>query len=855
MFIACFEFFNITIKTGKIQSLDKLLLHFPIRGLRAKIAVLFEQMALKKLRKEKNKAERQEKKKNRSLNPETKRGIFVVILFAISGTMLLGLFGLAGSAGEWVDGIMAEIFGIDRPLVPLLLLIIGASMIIPERQRLSIYNYIGIILFFLSFNGIINIVVLRSAEPSTELIARNGGYIGLLLQTILGNLFGFWGAIVIDGAILIVAILLIFNTSLRSFGSLHTHITGRIGIFFHNLLPKRHSGNGEETFQASEISEFEVMPQDESLGEQNPNQTPDQKTEIKAAQQLPIETKSKTGERVLTTTLHRKVEIPLNLLDKSSTKANSGDIVRNKEIIHKTYEQFGILVEMGEVEVGPTVAQYTLRPAQGVKLARIVNLQNDLALALAAHPIRIEAPIPGKSLVGIEVPNQRSATVTLREMLESKPFKERKSTFTVPIGIDVSGSAWVAPIEKMPHLLVAGATGSGKSVFLNSLIVSLMYQNGPDELKFIMVDPKRVELTAYEGIPHLLVPPITGADETINALKWTVREMERRLEFLSRFRARDIASYNASAKDRMPRIIVIIDELADLMTVAGKDVETLIIRIAQMARAVGIHLVLATQRPSVDVITGLIKANIPARIAFAVASQTDSRTILDCGGAEKLLGRGDMLYTCAELSKPKRLQGAFVSEKETRRIVEFLSASNTPDYNYDVVQMPQDSKTIFGNADTDEPLLNDALDAILEAGKASTSLLQRRLKLGYARAARIIDILEEQGIVGPADGARPRDILIKENPFKEGAENNFSDSEEDESDYEDESETESDETGEEEEEKEAEDETAEDEEEETEEINDSIDQEEENEAEEDEEEFDEDEYLKQQDGEYLDETK
>jgi S-DNA-T family DNA segregation ATPase FtsK/SpoIIIE len=319
----------------------------------------------------------------------------------------------------------------------------------------------------------------------------------------------------------------------------------------------------------------------------------------------------------------------------------------------------------------------------------------------------------------------------------------------------------------MPHLLVAGATGSGKSVCLHTLILSLLYQNGPDDLKFVMVDPKRVELTAYAGIPHMLVPPITKVDETVNALKWAVREMERRLDVLAKFGARDLAGYNAKAEAKIPKLVIIIDELADLMATSRNEVEGLIVRIAQMARAVGIHLVLATQRPSVDVITGIIKANVPARIAFAVASQVDSRTIIDGAGAEKLLGRGDMLYTSAELGKPKRLQGPFVSDEEIERVTKFLRQAGEPDYNYTITQKQKTGTVLdmFNGAEGDsDPMLEEAIHVVIEAGKASTSLLQRRLKLGYARAARVIDMLEDAGVVGPADGAKPREVLMTEWP-------------------------------------------------------------------------------------------
>ena len=459
-----------------------------------------------------------------------------------------------------------------------------------------------------------------------------------------------------------------------------------------------------------------------------------------------------------------KVNLPLSLLSGKRGKPTSGDINENREIIHKSLEHFGIPVEMGDISVGPTVTQYTFRPAEGIKLSRITNLSNDLALALAAHPIRIEAPIPGKHLVGVEVPNQSKAIVPLKELLTSEKYENRKSNLSLALGKDVAGEVWFDPINKMPHLLVAGATNSGKSVCLNTIIVSLLYQNNPDDLKFIMVDPKRVELPAYDGIPYLLTPVITDVPKTINALKWCLNEMDRRYDILSRASKKDIQGYNQTVANKMPYIVFIIDELADLMVAASKDIEAGIIRLAQMARAVGIHLILATQRPSVDVITGLIKANMPARIAFSVASGTDSRTILDSLGAEKLLGRGDMLYKGTEMSKPVRLQGAFVSETEIGKITRYLKAQGEPQYIENITNR-QKVQGIGGigldgvKGDEDE-LVSEAKELVIKAGKASASYLQRRLRIGYARAASILDALEEEGVIGPAQGAKPRDILV-----------------------------------------------------------------------------------------------
>ena len=464
---------------------------------------------------------------------------------------------------------------------------------------------------------------------------------------------------------------------------------------------------------------------------------------------------------------------PQDLLSPKRSKPTSGDIRANAETIHSTLHEFGIEVEMGEVRVGPTVTQYSLKPDKGMKLSRITALSNDLALRLAAHPIRIEAPIPGKALVGIEVPNHKAALVSLRELLESHEFIDREHNMMIALGKDVAGKVWFVDLPRMPHLLIAGATNSGKTVCINTILMSLLYQNTAETLRLILIDPKRVELTLYNGIPHLLTPVVTNVQKTVNALKWTIGEMERRFEMLSQDGSRDLASYNEKHPSmKIPRIVFVIDELADLMAAAASEVEAGIIRLAQMARAVGIHLIVATQRPSVDVITGLMKANIPARVAFSVASNIDSRTILDCPGAEKLLGRGDMLFLNAELSKPKRIQGAFVSEEELKGVVEYLNDGNaTPEYDESIVEKTSGAggtTNMFGGpADDQDPLFEEAKKLVIESGKASASLLQRRMKVGYARAARILDEMEAAGIIGPADGAKPRDILCTETEIEE----------------------------------------------------------------------------------------
>jgi len=456
------------------------------------------------------------------------------------------------------------------------------------------------------------------------------------------------------------------------------------------------------------------------------------------------------------------------LLDAKQDKADAGNVEGNARVIRETFQNFNIDVEMEGANIGPRVTQYTLKPPTGVKLTKITALENNLALDLAATSIRMEAPIPGKRAVGIEVPNVKAAIVRLSSILQSHDWTEADDPLTFAIGKDIAGKPVMANLAKMPHLLVAGQTGSGKSVMINDILTSLLYRNSPSDLKLILVDPKTVELTPYNEIPHLLTPVITEPEKCISALKWAVAEMERRYRTLAEVKKRNIIEYNSlKSEEGMPYIVIVIDELADLMMMAARDVEALIVRIAQKARAVGIHLILATQRPSVDVITGLIKANVPARIAFTTASQVDSRTIIDQMGAEKLLGMGDMLFLTSDMPKPKRVQAAFISDDETVKVTAFIQEQRAPQYNDEVVSQPVQigkggvvNDMGSGNSDADDDMFRDAVRVVIENKKASTSLLQRRLRIGYGRAARLIEEMEEQGIIGAADGSRPREVLV-----------------------------------------------------------------------------------------------
>lgn len=702
----------------------------------------------------------------RGINEGTKKGIWIILLFVLGGLTFLSLFGMAGNMGTHINGWMMNFFGAARIIFPAALLALCYLLLYPDRYEVRKPNYFGVLLLFISIPGLTHLIKFFYYSYFLEKILplqKGGGYIGSLAKYPV-SVMGMTAAILIYLALFLIGILLTFNTSLMEMRKKGALI----------MLPAK---KVKELIGWWKWRRKEVKLCDDEMteGKDDAAQKPlkEGEEEIKKLKKLEIENEKAENEddtnksdleqgELVPKRLYKKIDIPLELLDSQQGKPTSVDIKKNTELIRRTLENFSIDVEMGEVNVGPTVTQFTLRPSEGIKLSQITTLHNDLALALAAHPIRIEAPIPGKALVGIEVPNQKIAVVGLKEILQSSEVKGRKSNLMLALGKDVSGKPWLADLSRMPHLLIAGSTGSGKTICINAIIMSLLYQNTPETLKLILVDPKRVELPVYNGINYLITPVITEVKKTVNALKWAITEMERRFEVLSSVHSRDIESYNSDTKEKLPYIVIVIDELADLMSSSGPEVEAAIIRLAQMARAVGIHLILATQRPSVNVITGLIKANIPARIAFSVASLIDSRTILDNAGAEKLLGRGDMLFMSAEVSKPKRIQGAFVSEKETKRVTRYIkdNSEETPVYDDAVVEHKNKVNGGSGEgSDEDDELLEEAKSIILSAGRASTSLLQRRLKIGYSRAARIIDILEEQGIIGPADGSRPREVI------------------------------------------------------------------------------------------------
>lgn len=686
------------------------------------------------------------------ISQETRNSVMGVASIIVAVLSVLSFFGSAGKAGEIFNTTARALFGWGFFIIPFTFLLLGVSFIKSLSRRIYWSAVVGTTLFTLSILAIFFIF----GEVDFSYRLEQGGYLGVILGFPLMESVGFTASWIILVAALLISLLIALNVPI--YRLLNKEEEQKL---VDNIVVKK----GGEVIDTSKPapSTGSTSSRQASLGQ------------TKAAK---VDMTDK--EFVIKHLKRGKWNLPpLDLLHRDQDEAITGDINASANIIKRTLGNFGIDVEMGEVSVGPTVTQFTMRPAVGVKLSKITTLNSDLSLALAAHPIRIEAPIPGKSLVGIEVPNKRASIVGLRDMFESEEYKKSQFFFPISIGRDVSGNPVFAGLEKMPHLMVAGATGTGKSVSINTLLLSMLYKHSPDMLKLILIDPKRVELTLYNNIPHLITPVITDNKKVLGALKWAVGEMDRRYDTLSKSASKDIFSYNAKIAEKqskgseenepMPFLVIVIDELADLMASYGRDVEAAIVRLAQMSRAVGIHLILSTQRPSVEVITGLIKANITSRIAFQVASQVDSRTILDMSGAEKLLGRGDMLFMAGDVAKPRRLQGANVTEKEVKDVVTFLKtqAEELDLGGEEEMQVDFNATGSFsGNVshpddNVDDELYADAKEVVIRAEKASASLLQRRLKVGYARAARLLDILEEKGVIGPGDGAKPREVYIR----------------------------------------------------------------------------------------------
>jgi len=722
---------------------------------------------------------RQKEEKNREevpnrLKSETKKAIFSVIMFALALFLILALVGVAGSAGKTTYQIFDKLIGKGFLLAPILLILLGVLLLRSIQFNLLATRVVGGILFFFAFLGTVNVLFENN----------QAGIIGSYASWPFLKYFDYYGSLIFLPAIMIISLIIAFDTH---------HI---LGVALWKKLFQKKEKIDEEGLSAKELASAnlaETISAESADDEKNKSGTEAKENEKKDLTEKEQKNAGMFGSLLSFGRKTRSGEFtppPISLLEKDSGKANAGDIKANANIIKRTLANFGITVEMDEISIGPTVTRYALKPAEGVKLSRIVALQNDLALSLAAHPLRIEAPIPGKSLVGIEIPNKVKATIRLASLFSTKEYMESTYPLFASLGRDISGAPRYANLAKAPHMLIAGATGSGKSVTIHAIINSLLYRNPPDQMRFVMIDPKRVELTLYNKIPHLLTPVITDAKKAISALRWLAKEMDRRYDILEAEAVRDIQSYHknvlapALAKqvrqvendtdevddvERMPYIVVVIDELADIMTAYPRELEAAIVRLAQMSRAVGIHLILSTQRPSVEVITGLIKANIPSRIALQVASQIDSRTILDMAGAEKLLGAGDMLYISGEMSKPVRIQSAFISEDEVKRVVNYLADQYTDilpsELNLTTDDVGNGKKggslfsDDFGGGDSDDELYEQAREAVIQANKASASYLQRKLKVGYARAARLLDMLEERGVIGQGDGAKAREVF------------------------------------------------------------------------------------------------
>ncbi|MEI8224060.1 MAG: DNA translocase FtsK 4TM domain-containing protein [bacterium] len=704
-----------------------------------------------------------------SLDPKIKYSIIAIILLVIALIIILGAFGVAGVAGNFLYHTVFEaLFGFGVVLIPVMIIVYAIHLFRGYPNPWTILEYISATLLGFSALGFIQIIT-----PSL----RGGGLVGYGIANVMVGIFDVYAAAIILGALSLISVMVLLNEELR------------IPSFLHTLFSKKEPVQSADSVEFGEsILLDELADEDEAIIEIEEDEDEEEKPSlvekftkaVSKPQPEPEEEIVMSGSALMSETYEYP---PTDLLNKSSGKPSVGDIKANANLIKRTLLNFGIDVEMDEVSIGPTVTRYALKPAEGIKLARIVALKSDLALALAAHPIRIEAPIPGKSLVGIEIPNRIKSSVGLGTLLEEELFENSPDRLLIALGKGVTGKSHFANLAKMPHLLIAGTTGSGKSVTVHNMILSLIYRNGPEDLRLIMVDPKRVELTLYNDIPHLLTPVIKEPKKAILALKWAAKEMERRYDLLESHTCRDIQSYHKNilepylakassgkvpaddpkAPERMPYIVVFIDELADIMQAYPRELESGIVRLAQMSRAVGIHLVLSTQRPSVNVITGLIKANIPSRLALQVASQIDSRTILDAPGAESLLGKGDMLYQGEGMSKPERMQCANVGEDQVKAVVSFIKKHNNslPD-EISLGETIDDDRSISSSSvddDDEDELYEDAKAVVMEAGKASTSYIQRKLKVGYSRAARLIDLLEERGIVGPADGAKPREVM------------------------------------------------------------------------------------------------
>lgn len=676
------------------------------------------------------------------------RSVSAVFLIIFGVILLFGAFISAPIPHNVWHGFWWAL-GAATIVAPLAFIYLGALKFINEERRIPFPNMIGTV-GLLVFLASWFFAAFASPDIAGNMTGGHGGHVGETVGNVLVNSLGKFLASLVFFLLAAFSFMFTFAIDPRSL------------IKVINIFRKEPAEGGEE-----DLSELKKkMAPDFQLHEGVPVEHHGQAR--MASLRASAEKVAPADHAALTTARDPDWQFPsLDLLSTKQDKADAGDVKGNAQIIKDTFANFGIHVEVEGANVGPRVTQFTLKPPTGVKLTKLTALENNLALDLAATSIRMEAPIPGKRAVGIEVPNVRAATVTLRGLLSGPEWSESKGSLNFVVGKDIAGEPIMADLEEMPHLLIAGQTKSGKSVMINTLLASFLYRNTPSDLKLILVDPKHVEMAPYEDIPHLLAPVVTEPEKCISALKWAVAEMERRLKTFAEVKQRDIKGYNSLKKEEgMPHIVIVIDELADLMMIASRDVEALIARIAQKARAAGIHLVLATQRPDANIVTGIIKANVPAQIAFAVKDMTNSRIILDQGGAEKLLGKGDGLLKTTDIPRPLRVQGALITGDETNKLCDFLRSQRPPQYDNEVVSQPVQlgKGGIVASTDAggdDDETLRDAVEVVCAAGKASTSLLQRKLRVGYGRASRLMDVMEERGIIAMSDGTnRPREVLV-----------------------------------------------------------------------------------------------
>jgi len=756
-----------------------------------------------------------------SKNVDADSEIFGIILITIGILILLSIFStifsssnsMSGIIGNFINHVLFTILGMGAYLSPFLILFLGVCYIVKKGKINFSKKFYGIILFIINTLLFIQMLCLNKYYVKGNFLLGinkiynsksviHGGIISYFIDVPMYTLFGAVGSCIIFIAIYVVCLILILNISLHDVifyikdkfmirKTMRENDSDELYIENNDKQAELTVSNeGKNKFikdisnkikiidfiKSNEIAtDAEVLSKDEiSSSDKNENSRGSKVSHIDNSIKQELEQEIQLNS--VQTKPNYKYEYPtLELLNENITsKMNKNDkkeLLNNANKLQETLSSFGVEAKVIQVTKGPSVTRFELQPNAGVKVSKIVNLADDIALNLASSGVRIEAPIPGKAAVGIEVPNKELSAVYLREVIESNEFLATNKNLSFSLGKDIGGNCVVSDLTKMPHLLVAGATGSGKSVCINSLIISLLYKYSPEDVKLLLIDPKVVELNIYNGIPHLLIPVVTDPKKSAGALNWAVNEMSRRYKSFADNNVRSIEGYNelvnkGIVENKLPWIVIIIDELADLMTVCANDVEEYIGRLAQMARAAGMHLVIATQRPSVDVITGVIKANIPSRISFAVSSQIDSRTILDSAGAEKLLGKGDMLFYPTGEAKPIRIQGAFVSEEEVERVVDFIKNQKTEvNYKKEIIDEIESSSSSNDDDDIDE-LLNEAIKIVVENGQASTSLLQRKLKIGYNRAARIIEQMEERRIISGRNGSKPREILISDTELK-----------------------------------------------------------------------------------------